>query len=199
MSIKGKRSTIMNEHINDRRTIVGYDYMDVTVSLRMSQTYIDCYENFGWRFEGKSTPLPGVPSVALNVRPLSGTPAISLSFKRDRKILNKVELTRLQRNFDACIKEIETMEKSKTLKSSIVAYSIGVLGLAALAGAVLAFIAGMIPLGIILAIPATAGWALPYFCYTRITKTTTEQVTPFIEQKYDELYEVCEKAHRLLA
>jgi len=175
----------MNEHINDRRNIVGYDYMDVTVSLRMAQTYIDCYENFGWSFEGKSIPLSGVPSVAL-------------SFKRDRKILNKVELTRLQRNFDACIKEIETMEKSKTLKSSIVAYSIGVIGSGALVGAVFAFIAGILPLGIILAIPGIAGWVLPYFCYLRITKAKTEQVTPFINQKYDELYEVCEKAHRLL-
>ena len=36
-----------------------------------------------------------------------------LRFRRDRKICNRAELTRLQRNFDSCVAEIDALEQSK--------------------------------------------------------------------------------------
>lgn len=36
----------------------------------------------------------------------------SLRFRRDRKICNKTELTRLQRNFDGCVSQIEALDRT---------------------------------------------------------------------------------------
>ena len=55
-----------------------------------------------------------------------------------------------------------------------------------------------IPLCVVLAIPAFAGWIAPYFLYRHLKTKKTKEVTPFIEKKYDKIYVICEKAHGLL-
>lgn len=90
----------MSEPVNSGTNFVGYEYRDITVDRDMESMYADGYQNFGWTLDNTSTPLPGLNSV-------------TMKFKRDRKVRNKAELTRLQRQFDACINEIIGMEKSK--------------------------------------------------------------------------------------
>ena len=120
----------------------------------MENLYIDSYECFGWQFEGRQ---PSLLSVS--------TGSIGLKFKRDRKILNKMELTRLQRQFDSCVSEILRMEQSKISSASIVAFTIGIIGTAFMAGATFAFLGSYYILCIILAVPAFIGWIVPYFAY----------------------------------
>lgn len=122
-----------------------------------------------------------------------------MKLKRDRKIRNKAELTRLQRHFDATASEIETLEKSKVIGASIVAYFIGVIGTAFVAGSVFANQADNMVLSIILAVPGFIGWIIPYLLYCKFSKKKTSTVAPLIDQMYDEIYEVCEKANALLA
>ncbi len=174
----------MNEFTKNANGFVGYEYKDVTVKRSMESVYADGYNNFGWTLEGTSVPIQSFGSV-------------TMKFKRDRKIRNKAELTRLQRQFEACASEIERLEVSKVLGASAVAYAVGIAGTAFMAGSVFAYLAGMLPLSVLLAIPAFAGWILPYFCYLRIQRKKTEQVTPLIDQKYDEIYEVCKNADGL--
>ena len=164
---------------------VGYEYRDVTVSRDMESMYADSYHNFGWMLDSTST-----PTVGLNV--------ITMKFKRDRKIRNKAELTRLQRQFDAYVSEITSMEKSKAYSASITAYSVGLLGAAFMAGSTFAFLGGFIPLFIVLAIPAIAGWILPYFLYNSTYSKKAAVVGPLIDNKYDEIYEICARANSLL-
>lgn len=95
--------------------------------------------------------------------PLAGVSTVTMKFKRNRKIRNKSELTRLQRQFDAIANEIVSLENSKVVGASTVAYIIGVLGTAFMAGSVFAYLGARIPLCIILAIPAFIGWIIPYF------------------------------------
>ncbi len=170
--------------MNENR-FVGYEYQDVSIKRSMASVYADGYENFGWQMDGTTEQLGKIDSV-------------TMKFKRDRKIRNKAELTRLQRNFDACVSEILSMEASKYIKASAVAYIVGMIGTAFMAGSVFAITAGMIIPCIILAIPAFIGWLLPYFLYRGIVKKKSAQVAPLIDQKYDELYAVCEKANGLL-
>ncbi|MCZ1269520.1 hypothetical protein EIH79_32945, partial [Paenibacillus tundrae] len=106
---------------------------------------------------------------------------------------------RLQRQFEACVTDIETLERSKFTSASIVAYGIGLVGTACMAGSVFAYLDNMLPLSVILAIPGFAGWIIPYFSFSGIRRKKTDKVTPFIDKKYDEIYEVCEKANGLLA
>lgn len=175
----------MNENTQNGRSFVGYEYKSVTVKRDMADLYTDCFPSFGWALEGK------VPS-------LDWVTSVTLKFKRDWKIINKMELTRLQREFESHTNEIHKLEISKILGASTAAYVIGILGTAFMAGATFAFLADMIALCIILAVPAFIGWIIPYFCYRRIIAKKTERVTPLIEQQYDAIYETCEKATALL-
>ncbi|NLO86288.1 MAG: DUF2207 domain-containing protein [Clostridiales bacterium] len=164
-----------------------YEYSEITVKRSMESVYVDNLENFGWTLEGVSTPVGKIDS-------------ITLECKRDRKIPNKVELTRLQRQFEAQVNEIVTLEQSKVVKASAVAYVLGVIGTAFMAGSVFAVTAAppMIVLCIILAVPGFLGWVFPYFCFRSISKRKTEELIPIIDAKYDALYEVCEKANQLI-
>jgi len=172
--------------MQETRNFVGYEYKEVAVNRDMEGVYADAYPSFGWVLEGSA-------------HPVIGTPAAILKFKRDRKIHNKAELTRLQRQFEGSAREIEKLEQSKTTKATITAFIIGIIGTAFMAGSVFAFLGNMIPLCIVLAVPAFIGWALPYFSFLRLTAKRTEAVTPLIDRQYDTIYEVCEKAHGLLA
>ena len=177
----------MNESAAKEQGFVGYEYRDVTIDRDMESMYADGYQNFGWIWERSTAPQVGLGS-------------ITLKFKRDRKIRNKMELTRLQRQFDACVSEIREMEKSKTANASIIAFSVGLVGTAFMAGSVFAIVATppLILLGIILAVPAFLGWLLPYFLYQSSYAKRAAKLAPLIDNKYDEIYEVCQRANDLL-
>ena len=166
---------------------IGYEYRDVSADSSMESLYVDSYECFGWQFEGRQAALLGI-----------GAGTVNLKFKRDRKVLNKAELTRLQRHFDSCVSEITRMEQSKTSYASVVAFTIGIMGTAFMAGATFAYLSGLIVLCIVLAVPAFIGWIVPYFAYCSTFEKKKAKVAPLIESKYDEIYEICEKANGLL-
>lgn len=167
------------------KNFVGYEYMETTVKHSMEPLYADSYQSFGWQVEGSSMQ--------------EGKPGqVSLKLKRDRKFRSKAELTRLQRQFESCAHEIETLERSKTLVASTVAYAIGLVGTAFLGCAMFAYLNNLLPLMIVLAVPGFLGWILPYFCYQKVKQNKTAQVTPMIDQKQDEIYAVCEHASGLL-
>ena len=176
----------MNENTKTGKDFIGYEYKELIVDRDKEGVYADGYPNFGWQLENSAAPFFGLSSVILK-------------FKRDRKIRNKAELTRLQRQFESNVSEIEKLEQSKTTTAVITSFTIGLIGTACMAGSVFAFLGGMIPLCIVLAVPALIGWALPYFCFIRLRNKRTERIAPLIEQQYDSIYEVCEKAHGLLA
>lgn len=172
----------MSEVTKNTNGFIGYEYKDITVKRGRESVYADGYANFGWALESTTIPIQNIGSV-------------TMKFKRDRKIRNKAELSRLQRQFESDIVEIEGLESSKTIG----AYSIGIIGVAFIAGSVFAYNAGLVPLSIILAIPGFIAWIIPYFSYLSFRKKKTEQTAPLIDQKYDEIYEACKKANGLLA
>lgn len=172
----------------NEKNFIGYEYKDIAVKPEMESVYADGYENFGWSLESTSAPSTGIGTV-------------SMKFKRDRKISSKTELTRLERQFDSSVDEINRLEASKSVKASIVSFSLGIIGSAFMAGSVFAVThqPSLIVWCIILAIPGFLGWILPYFCYRAIHKGKSAQVAPLVEQKYDEIYQICKKANSLLA
>lgn len=182
----------------ERRNFVGYEYKEVSASGDKVSLLLDGYESFGWEVDDNFTlNVTQCPAHVSSHVPMSKT---LLRLKRDRKILNKMELTRLQRNFEACVKEIETLENAKTTRATIWAIVVGIIGTAFMAGSVFAVVAPtpQILLCIVLAIPAFIGWILPYFIYKKLVQKDTEKYTMLIEAKYDEIYELCEKGNKLL-
>lgn len=175
-----------NDILASDTNFIGYEYNSLTIKSDLLSLYVDGYTNFGWILEGTSTAIQKIGTVTLKL-------------KRERKIRNKAELTRLQRQFDAYVNEIIALEHSKTLTAATVAYIIGVLGTACMAGAVFAYLANMLPLMTLLAIPGFIGWIIPYLCYVRISRKKSDKVTPLIDEKYDEIYDICKKANSLLS
>lgn len=175
----------MNGMQND--SFVGYEYMEITVPRARLSLYLDGYESFGWQPDGRLR------------TPESGQTA-ELHLRRDRKILNKMELTRLQRNFEASMAEIDVLERTKTAKPLAAALTAGIAGTAFMAGSTFAVTASppIVWLCVLLAIPGFAGWALPYFLYRRLCEKRSAVVKPLIEAKYDEIYELCRKGSALL-
>lgn len=149
-----------------------YEYLELNVPRTQASFYLDSYENFGW-----------VQDENLPVKELGGNTTLQL--KRDRKIANKAELTRLQRNFEACMTELESLERSKTVTATAAALATGMAGTAFMAGSVFAIVAPQphIVLCIILAIPAFAGWIAPYFLYRKLKAKKTKDVTPLHREK----------------
>lgn len=172
--------------IQKENEFIGFEYKDVMVRRGMESVYADGYANFGWTLEDSALTLQSISTV-------------TMKFKRDRKIRNKAELSRLQRQFDSCVAEIQRLTESKTTTASIAAYAIGIVGAAFMAGAVFAFQGALTLLFILLAIPGVLGFILPYFSFVSIRRKKTEQVMPLIDAKYDEIYELCKKANALLA
>lgn len=178
--------------MNDRMGI-GYEYKEITAEGRMASFLADGYENFGWEPDGNLT-------TEFRDRKAGKRSKVTIFLKRNRKIINKAELTRLQRNFEACVREIDAMEKAKTSAARVWALTVAVLGTAFMAGSTFAVTAEPphVLLCILLAVPGFLGWIFPYFIYKKIVNIQTEKLTPLIEAKYDEIYEICEKGSKLL-
>lgn len=185
----------MEENGTKQKEFVGYEYKEVIADKSRASLLVDGYENFGWEVDGN------ISEFYEECKNPQKQNKVILRLKRNRKIINKMELTRLQRNFESCVREIEMLEKSKTSSATMYALIPGILGTAFMAGSTFAVTAQPphIILCILLAIPGFLGWILPYFVYRRVLGKQTEKVTPLIEDKYDEIYEICKKGNRLLS
>lgn len=159
---------------------VAYDYKEVLAQGERAALLTDCYESLGWEVHEKG--------------------AERILFRRNRKIVNKTELTRLGRNLESCVGEIDTLQHSKTGKASITAISIGLIGTGFVAGSVFAVTASppIIWLCVLLAIPGFLLWALAPILYPKMVARRSAAVNEMIEKKYDEIYGICEKGKQLL-
>ncbi len=110
----------MKEQIID-----SFDYLKVTVEEDFLSQYMDGYEKFGWKLDE-------------NVKPEKGMGKVTLHMKRGRHIVNKTELVRLQKHYEACMDEICVLEASKNAVSTMVSLSCGLIGCGFMAGSVFA-------------------------------------------------------------
>lgn len=184
----------MNDTKGRRKEFIGYEYKEVCTDVSRVSFLLDGYENFGWEADENCFVTPGGSDNLHNQK------KVILHLKRNRKIVNKMELTRLQRNFEACVDEIEKLEKSKTSLATMYALILGVVGTIFMACSTFAVTAEPphIILCILFAIPGFIGWILPYFVYKKVLKMQVEKVQPLIEEKQDEICEICEKGNKLL-
>lgn len=179
----------MSERIN--KGFVGYEYREISVPEYLSSLCADSYPCFGWKLDSSAVQIKTGKAKCRYV---------DLRFKRDYKIMNKVELTRLQRNFDGCVDQLEALEKAKTFMPFIMALIIGLIGTAFMALSTFAVTADPphILACAVFAVPGVTGWILPFFIYKKMVLEKRKKLAPLIEQKYDEIYGICEKGSSLL-
>ncbi|WP_272845368.1 hypothetical protein [Liquorilactobacillus mali] len=163
---------------------VGYEYHEIAVNEKFVDFYSDNYPNFGWKITAKEQSTKTAGS------------KIILKLKRDRYISNKAELTRLQRKFESQINQLEGLERNKELPATIIAITIGLIGTIFMGLSVWAYNDGLL-LSLLVSIPGFIGWILPYFCYQNFKKKYSHQLAPQENRLYDDIYETCQKAHKL--
>lgn len=179
----------MSEITKGGSKFIGYDYKEIPVKSVQASMYIDGYRCFGWVLDENS---PDLKSDNKN--------RILLKLKRDRRIINKTELTRLQQHFQACMDDIESLERSKASTATIVSLIIGIIGTAFMALSTFAVTnePPLIGLCILFAIPGFIGWILPFFVYKAVLRHKEQKITPLTNKKHDEIYEICEKGSFML-
>ena len=189
----GKGRIIRMDDAGKQRNFIGYEYKEIETDSSRGSFLLDGYENFGWEtdenFQGRDV-----------LSHVHAQEKVVLRLRRNRKIINKMELTRLQRNFEACLNEIDALEKAKTARATMDALIVGLIGTAFMAGATFAVTAASphYVLMVFLAIPGVIGWIAPCFLYRKAIVRQAKKQEPLIEAKYDEIYEICEKGHKLL-
>ena len=171
----------------EKKDYRSYEYKQVVGREKQLSFCVDCYRNLGW-FPDENAPVKQAHGQSL------------LQLKRDRRIANKMELSRLEHNFDACMAELEKLESSKTAVPTIHTMICAFLGTAFMAGSVFAVTADppIVWLCALLAVPGFLGWILPYFIYRQGVAKRIEKITPYIEAKYDEIDAICRKGYSLL-
>lgn len=176
----------MREVCKDGSRYIGYEYKEVKVLVRKQSQYVDGYSNFGWTIEQEKV---------LNNKKEQKI----LYLKRDRKTVNKMELTRLEKHFEASMEELYTMERTMHFQTTLFVSIIGILGTICITGATFAFLHNppMIGLCILLAIPGFLGWVLPLFLYQSYMNRKQAELAPFLEEKELQIYDVCKRGFEL--
>lgn len=170
---------------SQRSDYIQYEYLTKKVKNDDKSLYLDSYENFGW------TPI----EETINY---SSIGSINLKFKRDRKIENKTELLKLQRELEIKIKEVETKKSTINNNPMIGALIVGFVGTVAMAGAVFSYLASIWAAFIPLSIIGILCWGSAYFVHKKLLKVTKTKIEPTIENIYDEIGAICKEAKAYL-
>lgn len=161
------------------------EYLEVEVNERLQDLARDCYQLFGWTIINKHK---------YNFE----KGKFRFKMQRKRNIENKKELDSLQKQCEEAFKSIEKLEKWKYTKPMGIALAVGLTGTVFMTVSTFSYLASMIPLCIILAIPGFLGWGLTYFVYLKQLKKCLDKAKLVIDSNYDLINETCEKAEALL-
>lgn len=182
---------------------IQYEYLSINVKSKLEPMTIDTYEAFGWKVIS-SNALTDKDDYYINNTGTNGERLVNIRFKRDRKINNKQELNNLQKQCEEKLKNIDKLEKQANSKGTINSLMVGLLGTILAAISVFAITMWQ-PIGIInyiistpIGIVGIVCWALAYFVYAKTKGKVEEKNKPLIEQLNDDIYNICEKAQKLI-
>lgn len=171
-----------------------YEYKDILVDGDAIAFYLDSYRNFGWTLvEHDSYRSEQI------ARPQG---KIKLKMQRELGLVNRVELTRLQRHFEDSLNQMDRLKHSRTAVASSVALTIGVFGILCITGAIFMMKQQlpiqMMLLRVMLILLGMISFVLPYFLYQKLVLKKRMEIDPLIQQKEKEIYEICEKGYKMI-
>lgn len=179
MSYEKKDADVNVMNVESASKVLIYDYLTVEVKEKTKQLVIDAYENLGWEEVSRGF--------------------CTINFRRNHCVNNKSELKKLQFEVEKVVNKIEKLEENKNSKGIVVSLSIGIIG-ALIMGTGMALVMefnqmmfGILLgiLGIIICLPA-------YPAYKKSVITSTNKVSPLIDDEYDKLMDLCSKATKLI-
>lgn len=194
---------------------IAYEYKNVKVPNELESLWVDSLANYGWELDGnkpatvKRAPgplwvliaplslLPGTPFAKM-LKDHDSETDTQLTFKRDKNIPNKERLDRLQAQFEHCAKGLVSLENSKKSSASTVGYLVGIIGTVFMGLAMFAYLASMMALCVVLAVPGFACWILSYVAFRGMKNSCEKKVAPTIEDQYETIHGLCKSANDLM-
>lgn len=167
---------------------ITYDYKTIKVKRSVEALVCDTYENLGWELTNTSAVEGSIFSV-------------NLSFKRNRKIENKIELMKLQDTADNAIATIENLQSKKKTAGQVGALSTGIAGALVFGGGMsmtmllsgIGYMLGGIALGLV----GVGICSVAYPLFKNLNKKKNSEIQPILESEYDKLADICEQAVNL--
>lgn len=164
---------------------ITYDYKTIKARRDMEVVVCDSYQVLGWELTTSSV-AEGAPNY------------VNLSFKRDRKINNKLELLKAQERIDNNLNNIDLLQKSKKSAGWAQGICLGIFGTLVFGSGLsivmtLGGIAGTIA-GAALGVAGVGIMILSHFLRKLIHRKTVTKLNPILEVEFDKLAEACEKA-----
>lgn len=117
--------------------------------------------------------------------------------KRERYLENKMQLNRIQVEFETGAKEIDSLEESRTIAASVVSVSTGLLGAVFMAGSVFTYLEGMLAACAGLAVPGFAAWVAAVLLYYFLKNKRNQTVDRLIDEKQEALEQILKEAYEL--
>ena len=200
--------------MNNKKNFVVYEYKNVNVKRDSAGMHIDCMENFGWSlieddgydFQALLSNLNPV-NLGRNIADAAqcfgetadASPTITLKFKRDRRIENKQQLDKLEKEYEEALSAINKIERKNSAQTMGVSLGTGIIGAVFVGLSVYSFISSNIVLGTLFAVVGAAGWAIGFFSNQKVGKKKSVQSGPQVQEQLGIAYNACEQAHALLA
>lgn len=174
---------------NQTQNAITFDYKTVRVNRTMEAMLTDAYETLGYEVTNTQ-----MAEGSLN--------QINVSFKRDRKIKNKVELLKVQQKIDASLTNINKLQNEKKNAGVPEGITVGVLGCLTLGGGMsmvmclegIGFMIGGIALGIVGIGIGLLGW----LTHNKVQKKKLEKLEPVYQSELDKFSDLCEEANKLV-
>ena len=173
-----------------------YEYLSKDVKIDLEENYINCYSNFGWIPINNN----GKRDYYLNSNP--NPYFVNITFKRSRRISQKDELQKLQKECENAIKEIDKLEKMPNSIGMVYSLTVGVLASICIAICIysLFFCESIIwPLVIIFGMIGIIGIVLPYFIYKKIKEDKEIENKSKIKKAEEIIFDTCDKARKILS
>lgn len=170
------------------KIFVTYEYRTKTVAAKNRAREIDIAEAFGWEMTETANAF--------------GDNCV-ITFRRDRRIAHKAELTRLEKRADEARATIDNLERSKVRGAKIFSWSFGIFSVLVAGGGMSLIMAGESTLGrmiagIILGVTGIALCFVNYPIYNKIALRKTREVTPAIDSGEEALADILEQGNGLL-
>lgn len=173
---------------NENKAIV-FDYKTVRVKRSMEAMVTDAYEAMGWQVTNTTMAEGNLNSV-------------NVSFKRDRKIENKMELVKLQDKIDTTLTNIEKLSRQRKNVGIAEGLTTGVVGALVFgSGMSMSLVlsgTGFLIGGIALGLVGVGIMAVSYLVYSKSKKKKLSSVEPTYQSELDKLSDLCEEANKLL-
>ena len=158
---------------------VAYDYFSTEVPSAYEHIYNDCYESLGWEY---------MESLHIHTNQNSGqSNGVRLQYRRAHTIENRGRLVELQKECEAQLKNIQSLEQWADTLGMIVAIAIGVIGAGLVALAVILFRNAHFVWAVLLGMIGLAGCTVAFPLFLKIKKQKENDTMSDVDVRREKL------------